>query len=474
VRRLSELVQRYAVTPPPIPRRCVVDAKLPATVAEVQRVHRQIALPTPPPDARALIARLRELHRQARLHEANSRDVRQTASLLWFDAPTPLLDEPGFAAAFLDQLEHRRLRTALATLARDYLRHYEPPAGARGEALRRIADGLARQKDHLRDPWTDPAIATALFDADRGPAILAAQIVAAAPTTASGQLAHRFNIPPEDQGMGFADATFAAALRTLRERLEHGNDPEPLLDLFESWAVEGSKLRFVAHQPRLVESLLAPWLSREPGRTIRRRIEAFILDHDLDPRLHRRIWREVDPTVERLFRRWLAQRSIESFFTTIDALRLGSDAEKHMWPERKKFWLAYCRGEHVIDAQLILTPRNSRAVQHMNLRDGDEREIVFAELTHQGWMKSDHAILLMKIEGLGQTITVADWSHSGACRMWDADNPQAPSLAAAAFEPEPLRGHANKKLTHHLGWQSELAEAIERRTGIEPPPEAGA
>jgi hypothetical protein len=80
--------------------------------------------------------------------------------------------------------------------------------------------------------------------------------------------------------------------------------------------------------------------------------------------------------------------------------------------------------------------------------------------------QGNQSVLLMKLDNF----VVAEWSHSGKCRIWDSDNKVAPKLYMRTYEAPDLRLTSLHDQTHYSSsngtWQREIADFIRKKTGI--------
>ena len=79
----------------------------------------------------------------------------------------------------------------------------------------------------------------------------------------------------------------------------------------------------------------------------------------------------------------------------------------------------------------------------------------------------DQSVLLLCLPG----VTIAEWSHNGACRFWLDGNPDAPALYQSTYSREDLVGEQDY-LQRHDGssegrWQDSIAQWLRDNTGVE-------
>lgn len=136
--------------------------------------------------------------------------------------------------------------------------------------------------------------------------------------------------------------------------------------------------------------------------------------------------------------------------------------EKRMWRYRRKFWSAYL--PHITDAWVAFGSQGEHLARETARRTEDNNFKRFGLL--HGAVAGTHAVLIMTIGDL----TIAEWSHSGKCRMWLRGHPNAPKLYASHYRAEDLRWSEWWEASHTgneaYGWQGKFAEKIRRETGV--------
>ena len=255
---------------------------------------------------------------------------------------------------------------------------------------------------------------------------------------------------------------FLDHLSRSRPRSEHLK-PGPIARLIAlvEW---DRRLRFDTLRLEIAEGLLRPFVGAQPARTTRKQIEGFLLRHYGHPHLlsGRAKWSRIPGELSNVFLRWLAENAMEAFFKV-----MRETALEYHWKYRERFWRAYFDSGLVAEAWFALGEKAARKLKRLPDQEGAAR----GSLRGAG---SDQSVLLMRIRGL-PGFTVAEWSHSGACRTWLDGNPNAPRLYRDEYRRhDPRRGHGlmagSDFHLNHMGsenghWQSRLAAWIEDQTG---------
>ncbi len=207
-------------------------------------------------------------------------------------------------------------------------------------------------------------------------------------------------------------------LRYTREYLEKNAMPLWQLDRVFALAAQKGKPRFPDRYRLLVDSLLLPFTTLSPTSEIQEKIQSFLLRCVGDLRIKPSRWQGVDPLAREVMLKWLVGATLEDFFRLLDHTAL----DRH-WRYRKAFWLAYLERGHITDSWVLLGSQARRIAQTF-LSD---------EASRYGYLsrgvQGNHSVLLLKVAGL----TVSEWSHSGACRVWLSDNENRPRLYAKHY-----------------------------------------
>ena len=203
-----------------------------------------------------------------------------------------------------------------------------------------------------------------------------------------------------------------------------------------------------------VESLIRPWLSRQPAASIRRAIESVLLDSLEDPRIKQANWSSVDPDCVDRFKQWMALESFDVFIRVISEV-----ASVQQWEARKEFWGWYLDENHVTEVWPVLGSQSASHLSSMNSKSSDGYQLKYGHLSGAA---SDQSVLLMRIGSL----TIAEWSHTGSVRIWHADNPQAPVLYKNRYPAYLLRKDSDWDRPHKGAWQNDVDRYTAERTGI--------
>lgn len=210
----------------------------------------------------------------------------------------------------------------------------------------------------------------------------------------------------------------------------------------------------------MIESLLDPWLNNKPEKEIKENLEEFLLEEfgDLRNPNEQQTWLHVKEDYKKIFRRWLAGAQIEFFVNIISDV-----AYMEQWQYRRKFWLSYYEENRIDDAYVIL---GRQSIEHMQSKE-DDNIINYGKFTSGSRVARDQSVLLLKINDL----IIADWSHNGACRIWQESAQNHPELYKNEYTRDELVENVSFEPINHISsanavWQTRVARQIQNYTGI--------
>lgn len=433
------------------------EARLPRRIGDLEPLTAQAASKLlqrfgegAPPPAAELLEEVRE--RLVKASESGefatlpTRDWKFAPWCLWISLE-PLAENRQFVEQYLLQLQQRDRRSDYRRLISAYLMYYHPGL----KSIREFGLLLGGRVMRWNWRWADRQREIGLFD-DDGPRKLAKHI-----TDSDEALDMLFEQVGLTSGLGrgsYANAVFKEVLATMR----HLREPAyaAMLERVLAFSEVGKTLRFLTLDRELADALLLPWLTQDPMEVTRERIEMFLMKYYGDPRFpsqHSR-WSSVGDDTRGVMMRWLVRVSIEQFLQVVDQTAMDSQ-----WRFRRAFWMAYFdRG--VVDEAWVAFASDGQFIAKQLF--GKER--AFANLQSAD---RKHAVLLLRIHGL----TIADWSHSGKCHIWEVNVSGSPTLYRKEYaKHELVEGSSNEGVTHSWAargsWQRKVESYISARTGI--------
>jgi hypothetical protein len=416
--------------------------------------------PPPPRDLQALHRRLSTAADAGDFSSISTQDRREAVWCLWMRYPgeAPLGDKLSFWGTYVHWIERRQRPSDYRNLVLSWLQgfDYQNPAVNAARAIQRACE---KWPDW---PWAKRHREWQVFDVQAGPAELASLVMEARMPVAEVLKIEGFS--EWLQTGGYVEAAYVEMLQELPKRLTTAVSDSLTLVAIEraiQWsAADGDRLRYPSQKVLLAEALLLPWhhAGSMPPSGSQKSIQSFLLQYIGDPRLNPGAWFGVSDTAIHVLKRWLIGASLEVFIKIIEQV-----AESGHWRYRKAFWMSYFKRDYIADAWIVL----GRNAQHL-ARTFDDLRGNYGKLD-RGSVLANHSVLLMKIGDL----IIADWSHSGTCRIWRRDDPMAPPYYQPEYSGNSLRTVAVDEIPHYGSkygnWQRRVVTAIHDKTGISVP-----
>jgi hypothetical protein len=392
------------------------------------------------------------------------RDFKWSPWVFWRNDPC-LVDHPHFLKNYRRFLA-KASPGAIKTLIYVYLRDFPKDRKSLSKVASLIRKSLAESQARLLNVWRERDNNYALFDPSQGPLKLA-QIY-----WQNGQsiehVSAAFGLTGELAQGRFIKEAYHVTLNTLRNELNHGR-ADTLAKVLE-WSEKDNSLRYQEYRTSLAETLLLPWQERQPDSMVQMQIQSFLLRQYKDPRLHPGNWRGISDNALSVIRRWLAGETVRLFFEVLDRNSQYYDAttRKH-WKYRRAFWWAYYEKEYLQEAWFCFASEAKRLANQVV--KPEQRN--YSSLDGVG-VQSNHAVLIMRIAGL----IVAEWSHSGKCRIWNENNKTKPKMYQHKYDGPSLKWGSEKIKAHYLedgithyssetgGWQGDVESFIYQHSGI--------
>lgn len=318
----------------------------------------------------------------------------------------------GFEEAALAMAgRHARMLRRLADV---WLRDFDiaaPPAAAG----RRIGRLLLESDSPLLQDWRNAERDLDLFDAAKGPAVIARHVVGQGGSDVLARC--RLDSPLRERG-GYMRRVAITVAEQAAAALGSGKGAAELDRALMFLAPEG-KLRFdeTEIRARMADALVSAWRTgRPPGDAARQKVLQFLRIHLSDPRVRPEPWAGTQEETRRIVRGWLAALSLDAFFRTIGRFAMDSGFQLH-WVRREAFWRACLKRNFIVDGWIVV---GDSVREH--LRGNQALEGSFGWITDGG--DKNHSVLLMVV---GQHV-FAEWSHNGKLRVWKRGDPRAPIL----------------------------------------------
>ena len=160
--------------------------------------------------------------------------------------------------------------------------------------------------------------------------------------------------------------------------------------------------------------MCSPWLLQDnPSKEIKKTTLNFLVRNFGDLRtqsVRERYWGDINVDTKALIKRWQAGQTLEYFFKLISESALDTH-----WDYREKFWSSYYEDNLIEDAYVIL---GKEALADINLVKPEDRPSNFGKFAPGTGASPSHSVLILQISNL----TIVEWSHSGAMRIYLSDN----------------------------------------------------
>jgi hypothetical protein len=217
--------------------------------------------------------------------------------------------------------------------------------------------------------------------------------------------------------------------------------------------------------------MLVSFESRPPSPHIQKALLSKAIEQYGDPRIHEWPGLTGPDSYQRrdrclsIIKRWLSIEYLDLFIEIIE-----KTAVDRQFAPRKSFWLKYFEASKIMDIALILASDADKVARKAQQRMDNNGYMQWSTLNGS---LPNQCVLLMRIGDL----IVAEWSHSGAMRFWDADNQAAPGFHLKSYYSHTLRngsltvrvaGRLRDSIIHHENgqWMRSAEQVIQYHTGI--------
>jgi hypothetical protein len=270
----------------------------------------------------------------------------------------------------------------------------------------------------------------------------------------------------------FAQEVFIGCLSKIHNMICHNIDLSTLKLNLNKLTAQDDLFITVSSSPKdIINPLLLPFLNDKDklkAQKYKNIIKSFLLDYFGDPRFDFNIkWVAIDKPLLNIIRSWLNNDDMDLFFKVIE---LSSDER---WEERKKFWFKYFDNNYIDNVWPILGSvakayakdnlQNHLSSKSISMAKADDpMQVPFGSLYNASRYQS---VLLLRIGN----ITIAEWSHEGACRIWKQNNNNKPKFYKSGYHGSiDLKSPSDVWLAHTSSWQNRLEQAIYELTNIYP------
>ena len=439
-----------------------------ATASKVARLFDVPPRPPPPYDLEELYRRVTATWRRDHsLEGVANRDLRRLPWVLFYPQPQDhraqrqgpsgcLGAQPGILREYGQWVSAGHRTPSSLALLHEFLRVY--PVDLRTfDDLRRLLQKVVQATSSpplSLAKWRQRCLDFGLLE-EGGSSSFAEKLIAASDSV--DDLLGRAGLEGGLARSSFLELGIREYLPNVNSRLmRDGLDTTELSRLLTLLECEG-RLRFDEQSIRveIASALLIPFIDQSPAADLKEQLQSFFLHHFGDPRLPsaRHRWSGVGEEIRHVLTRWLVKEALDGFIQLIKETAL----DRH-WRYREAFWMACFRKDIIHDARFILGSRASRLrKQLLKQHQGTAGVLRGAE--------GGQSVLLLRMSG----VTVAEWSHNGACRFWLDGNANAPRLGGREYSGIELRRGSDFAQRHHSSqhgrWQDQVARWMRENTG---------
>ena len=374
------------------------------------------------------------------------RELRLLAWALWLQVDGECIaKDSSLLSEYLRAVTALKKRSHFRALAGAYLWNYRPD----GLGFPAVAKALRKLLEIAPSKWGERHRRWDIFAGSGADRMVARHFMSAGSNEqAIAEAAKRIGLEKLLAHGGMSRAAFRIALQ------EYADVPNlETLRQLTAWRKFAAKGEEFCNSD-YAECFLLPWTKRTPSQEMQSVTLRALLDSHKDPRMHKVRWAGVREDAQKVIFRWLVGASLEQFFYVIDQASHGMG--EHMWPERRKFWLAYYKRGALSDAWVAFSRAGLRYLR------GD-RDVGYAQL---GGALYNHAVLLVQIGNL----IIADWNQNGMCRIWKQGNRHAPQFHQRYYSANQLRRSGDTEpFRHdpHGRWRGRVAEYIKDEAGVD-------
>ena len=409
-------------------------------------------------------ARMVSASKQGEVHLLTRRDFRIGCQAFLIGQEAPGRD-PDVRQQVLQVVKSLKRRAAFLALLDAYLNSFRDDDDAT-QSLGSQLSFIARDWPwRPRDLWPERFDAFNLLDAEIAPKRLAVAVLNA--NTPPLQVLDQAGLGSAGRRRGgLAEAAFKIACRSIADR--RGPSSLPHQQRLMAWARdEVAPLGFPTSWPDYAAALFLPWTAQEPAAEHKAAILDAAIAYAGDPRTRVRDWRVVAPEARGVVIRWLTRASVEQFFDIVTE----TTARPDMWADRRRFWTAYLRADHISAAWVAFGSAGAIRARQAAQRNNDAGLSMFGRLASGGGRTPEHAALIMEIGDL----IIVEWSHNGRWYAWPKISRDRPQLFRhntrnlPDYAPQELMGAPESGVHHHEGgWKATVAHLIYRHTGLRP------
>lgn len=424
----------------------------PLTAAAETRIAERFGLGRllkPPPDLDEIRERLSLALRHGQ--PLSRRDFKFAPLCIWSGDPM-IAQDPDLLQRLLHRISEAGRRSLVRNLAQVYFRMFDrdpPGLAAVGRALAKLVTPNFRSLYEFDRDFE-------VFDPGRGPVRVSEHCIAGG--VLPQHMMKRVGLSSMALSVGFGAAVYREGMDRLARQLER-DAKERHLEQAIAWTDEPDQTPYVSRNKILAETLLLPFLDKDPPEDLKDRILDAVLERIGDPRTKRTNWVGAEQAAD-IAKRWLTKLALRQFLEIVDQV-----ARPEHWDYRRAFWMALFEKDAIQEAWVAFGNLGAERA-----RRAFGKQTSFGRL-QASWkqVEGGHAVLIMRI---GDYVAI-DWSHNGRCIIWPKSDRSAPALYQTTYRSGDLAprtaptGGIEKS---HMGslsysWQKVIARFIGDHTG---------
>lgn len=246
---------------------------------------------------------------------------------------------------------------------------------------------------------------------------------------------------------GLMDAAHLDFLDIIAPQLTSLNEIERLLGWLKP---DGQALRQVG-AGKAIEAFLNPWRTLNPPKDI----QSLLIDRLTQLYSHPRVnphpaWSEVDPSLVRIFLRWLMGEDIRFLFRVLTEVERG-----HMWADRERFWWTLHEQGRIDEVWIAFNDDGHRTALSKLPVDARQSGRRFGRQVGD----RDKSLLVMRIRDK----IVVEGTFNFKVHFFKADQLRIPKLYQHRYDVADIRNLPNMDAIAHQGdWQSRVLRVLSR------------
>ena len=413
---------------------------------------------------------LYDAYKKGKLDSVSSTYLREAPPFIFSGTENLLKDNQAFLRSFQKLALQKNIRKLWNSLIVTYFFYYDPDSPIFQFIANFLDENL--REGRYKFPHKEPhnPLRTRIFNLENRPPTAVAEFVLNNHDSII-RAQTQIGLTGTLLGSDFMRCVYRAGAKIIKQSMIDANLNN--LDRFIEWICQEDdteqKIKGNAGEAALI-GLLGPFREKPElnlNTEIVEKIKLLLLKSYDDPRFHEGNWPKITPVHEKdaylsVVYQWLTTETLKLFFEIIGKQVKEKERAKCQWKERQDFWSSYLEQRNIRKAWVIC-PKSIANGPVREARETNGLKMHCGILTGSDRTQS---VLLMQIGKL----TIAEWSHSGGCRIWKQDNKNKPIFYKDEYLASQLRNEADFRQIHHVGkrnpWQRKIEDYIKKHAGI--------